>query len=141
MRALLDVNVLVALLDPDHSLHRTATEWFSDHVEQGWASCPVTRNGCTRVMCGAGYHGALPAHAVIERLATATQTQFHEFWPDDVTLLDPKVADSSRIHGPKQVTDLYLLALAVKRRGRFVTFDRHIPTDAISGGNSHLYRL
>jgi predicted nucleic acid-binding protein len=38
MRALLDVNVLIALLDPDHSLHARATGWFASHARSGWYS-------------------------------------------------------------------------------------------------------
>lgn len=131
MRALLDVNVLIALLDADHSLHGPATHWFAAHAAAGWASCPITQNGCVRVMSGSGYPNPLPVSAVVERLIEATSHKLHEFWPDAVSLLDAPVLDASRVHGPRQVTDLYLLALAVSRRGRLVTFDRSIPIDAI----------
>jgi len=131
MRALLDVNVLIALLDTDHSLHDQAMHWFSAHAAEGWASCPITQNGCVRVMSGPGYPSPLPVSAVVERLAEATAHKLHEFWPDEVSFLDAQVVDSSRVHGPRQVTDLYLLALAAKRRGRLVTFDRSIPIEAV----------
>ena len=72
MRALLDVNVLIALLDSDHVSHATATSWFGAHAREGWASCPITQNGCVRVMSHPGYPNALPVGAVIERLADAT---------------------------------------------------------------------
>jgi uncharacterized protein len=72
MRALLDVNVLIALLDSDHSLHTPATSWFKSNSHQGWASCPITQNGCVRVMSNGGYPGALPVRAVVERLALAS---------------------------------------------------------------------
>ncbi len=142
MRALLDVNVLIALLDSDHCLHVPATSWFSGNAHNGWASCPITQNGCVRVMSSPGYPGALPVQAVVERLATASKTRLHEFWPDDLSLLDPALLDPSRIHGPRQITDLYLLALAVKHRGSFVTFDRLISADAVKRAEkSHLVRL
>ena len=131
MRALLDVNVLIALLDADHSLHARATEWFSSQAERGWASCPITQNGCIRIMSHPGYPNALRVSSVIERLAEASSSSCHEFWPDDVTLLDTMVADRARIHGPRQVSDIYLLALAVRRRGQFVTFDTSVSTDAV----------
>jgi len=130
MRALLDVNVLIALLDADHVLHARAVEWFSRHAEQGWASCPITQNGCVRIMAHPGYPNAVPVGAVAGRLAEAVAGPLHEFWPDDVSLLDPHVADTSRIHGPRQLTDVYLLALAVKRQGRFVTFDASVAIEA-----------
>jgi uncharacterized protein len=72
----------------------------------------------------------------------ASKTRLHEFWPDDLSLLDPALLDPSRIHGPRQITDLYLLALAVKHRGSFVTFDRLISTDAVKrAAKGHLVRL
>ena len=142
MRALLDVNVLIALLDADHSLHARATEWFADHAWDGWASCPITQNGCMRVMSHPGYPSALPVRAVMERLEEATSSTFHEFWPDDISLLDARVADSARIHGPRQLTDIYLLALAVRHGGRFVTFDASVSLDAVRGAEkNHMLTL
>lgn len=142
MRALLDVNVLIALLDADHSLHARATQWFAANARRGWASCPITQNGCVRVMSHPGYPHPLTARAVIERLAEATTGPLHEFWPDDVSLLDGGGFDASRIHGPRQITDLYLLALAIRRGGRLVTFDASIALEAVRGaGGKHLVAL
>ena len=141
-RALLDVNVLIALLDSDHSLHGAATAWFRSHAARGWASCPITQNGCVRIMSHPGYPNPLPVRAVMSRLADACASDLHAFWPDDVSLLDAGVADPTRIHGPRQLTDVYLLALAVRHRGRFVTFDASIPPDAVAGASkSHLLVL
>lgn len=133
MRALLDVNVLIALLEADHSLHARATRWFETHARAGWASCPITQNGCVRIMSHPGYPSALPVRAVVERLREATASRYHEFWPDGVSLLDARVADPSRIHGPRQLTDVYLVALAVQHDGRFVTFDASVSPEAIKG--------
>ena len=133
MRALLDVNVLIALLDADHALHARATQWFARHARAGWASCPITQNGCVRIMSHPGYPNALSVRAVMERLAEAGSSAYHEFWPDDISLLDARIADSARIHGPRQLTDLYLLALAVRRGGQFVTFDSSVSLSAIRG--------
>ena len=131
MRALLDVNVLIALLDADHSLHARASEWFAGRARGGWASCPITQNGCARIMSHPGYPNTLPVRAVMQRLGEAVASPLHEFWPDDISLLDAGVADSARIHGPRQLTDVYLLALAVRHRGQFVTFDAAIAVDAV----------
>lgn len=49
MRALLDINVLIALLDVGHVHHRLATDWLGAHLEQGRALCPLTQNGCIRI--------------------------------------------------------------------------------------------
>jgi hypothetical protein len=142
MRALLDVNVLIALLDQDHAMHVPATRWLVAEAGAGWASCPITQNGCVRVMAHPSYPNRLPAGAIMERLAEAVAGTEHEFWPDDVTLLDTRVVDRKRIHGPRQVTDLYLLALAVRRGGRFVSFDASIPRAAIRGAEKrHLVAL
>ena len=93
-------------------------------------------------MSHSSYPHALSVRAVMERLADASATTLHEFWPDSVSLLDAKVADSSRIHGPRQLTDLYLLALAVQNNGRFVTFDTSVSIDAIrKAEKKHLLTL
>ena len=142
MRALLDINVLIAMLDADHSLHERAREWFSRNVQSGWSSCPITQNGCVRIMSHPGYPNALPVRRVMERLREATRSRYHEFWPDDVSVLEPRIADASRIHGPRQLTDLYLLALAVGRGGRLVSFDAAVPLSAIKAAEKrHLVAL
>ena len=142
MRALFDVNVLIALFDADHSLHARATQWFAGHARAGWASCPITQNGCIRIMSHPGYPNALPVRAVMERLEEATASTYHAFWPDDVSLLDARIADAARIHGPRQLTDVYLLALAVRNGGRFVTFDASVSPEAVRGaGKNHLVVL
>ena len=139
MRSLLDVNVLIALLDADHVSHDVAWAWFNRNARGGWASCPLTQNGCIRIMSHARYPSPIPVQSGLERLREATASRHHTFWPDDVTLLDERVADAGRIHGPRQLTDLYLLALAVRHGGRLVTFDRAIATSAIRGaGDKHL---
>lgn len=131
MRALLDVNVLIALLDSDHASHDVAMSWFGKHAPEGWASCPITQNGCVRIMSSRSYPNPLPVQALMNRLAAACSEDVHEFWPDELSLLDPGMVDSTRIHGPRQLTDIYLLALAVRRHGRFVTFDAGVPLAAV----------
>jgi hypothetical protein len=141
MRALLDINVLIALLDPDHSLHPRAREWFRRNAATGWTSCPITQNGCVRITAHPAYPNPLPVRAVMERLREATRSP-HHFWADDVSVLEPRIADASRIHGPRQLTDLYLLALAVHRGGRFVTFDASVSISAIKGAEKrHIVAL
>ena len=127
MQALLDVNVLIALLDSDHTSHGVALMWFAKHAREGWASSPITQNGCVRIMSNPNYPNALPIQAVMKRLADACEEDVHEFWSDEVSLLNPNVVDSTRIHGPRQLTHIYLLALAVEQEGRLVTFDTGVP--------------
>ena len=133
MRALLDVNVVIALLDGDHASHDRATSWFEAHASDGWASCPITQNGCVRVMSHHAYPNALAPAMVIERLAEATSGEFHRFVPDDISLLDRRVIDSTRIHGARQLTDAYLLALALHHGCQLVTFDAAVPRAAVVG--------
>jgi toxin-antitoxin system PIN domain toxin len=133
MRALLDVNVLVALFDGNHSLHAPAMRWFDEQGEGGWATCPITQNGCLRVMSQPGYPERMPIVTIVERLRQAIHHRAHEFWPDDASLLDDKMIDATRVHGHNQVTDVYLLALAVSRGGRLVTLDQAIPIAAVKG--------
>jgi predicted nucleic acid-binding protein len=82
-------------------------------------------------MSSAGYPNPLRVQAVVERLAAACNHNIHEFWQDDITLLDSNLVDSTRIHGPRQLTDIFLLALAVKHAGKLVTFDNGIPLGAV----------
>jgi toxin-antitoxin system PIN domain toxin len=129
-------------LDADHSPHTRATKWFAAHARSGWASCPITQNGCIRIMSHPGYPNALPVRSVMDRLGEASARAFHEFWPDDISLLDTKISIPTRIHGPRQITDLYLLALAVRHHGQFVTFDASVTMDAIKGAEEkHLLIL
>jgi toxin-antitoxin system PIN domain toxin len=142
MRALLDVNVLIALLDSDHASHGSAVAWFSGNGARGWASCPITQNGCVRIMSHPGYPNAFSVVEVVERLRAATAHPAHEFWPDSQSLLDQRLIDPTRVHGPRQLTDVYLLALAVKQGGRLVTFDATIATGAVKGAKpQHLVSL
>ena len=80
-----------------------------------------------------GYPNALPVQAVVERLIEARAGGFHGFCPDSIRLLDGQVADSARIHGPRQITDVYLRALTVRHGGRFDTFDTAVSRDAVVG--------
>jgi uncharacterized protein len=136
MRALLDVNVLIAMLDADHVHHGRAREWFKAEATGGWASCPITQNGCVRIMSQPAYPNPLRPSAVIERLARASQHPLHEFWPADISLLHGQALDPHRLHGPRQVTDAYLLALAVHHGGRLVTFDESVPLSAVPGASA-----
>lgn len=142
MRALLDVNLLVALHDPQHVHHALAADWFGQQASFGWASCPITQNGCLRVMSQPAYPNALPLQALMAALGSSCAAPAHEFWPDDLSLLDRGVFRRERIHGHRQLTDLYLLALAVRRGGRFATLDARIPLGAVPGaGPQHLVVL
>jgi predicted nucleic acid-binding protein len=72
-RALLDVNVLIALLDADHSHHRRASQWLAEHIAAGRSSCAFMQNGCVRIMSQPDYPSPLPTAQVAARLAQATR--------------------------------------------------------------------
>jgi uncharacterized protein len=132
MRALLDVNVLIALLDAGHAYHARASDWLAQNLDSGWASCPITQNGCIRIMSQPAYPNSRPAGEVAQRLGEAAATRFHEFWADSLSLLEPGVLNWRHVLGSRQVTDAYLLALAVRNGGRFVTFDGGVGTAAVA---------
>lgn len=131
-RALLDVNVLVALFDPDHLHHEPAHRWLAEHRSSGWATCPLTENGVVRVLANPAYSPSAERPAEIaRRLAAFRESGQHAFWPDDVSLCDTGAFNLTV--GYRQLTDTYLLGLAVKHRGRLATFDRSIPLKAVRG--------
>ncbi|MGD9588932.1 MAG: TA system VapC family ribonuclease toxin [Pyrinomonadaceae bacterium] len=138
MRALLDVNLLIALLDPDHIFHERGHEWWAANHEIGWASCPLTENGVVRIMSNPNYSERLDYSPgdLIKLLRRFAKQSDHEFWPDDLSFRDKKAFAFERIHGSRQLTDVYLLALAARNGGRLVTFDSGIPLSAVTGANA-----
>jgi len=138
MRALLDINLLIALFDPDHNFHDRAHHWWAAHMKKGWASCPLTENGVVRIMAHPGYSKKMhfSPSDLITRLRTFADQTDHEFWPDDISLRDPTVFTAERVHGSRQITDLYLLALAAKYGGRLATFDATISLGAITSART-----
>lgn len=132
--ALLDVNLLVALFDPDHVHHDLAHDWFSDNRASGWATCPVTENGVVRVLSNPNYESPVSSvAAILERLSRFRSSGHHLFWTDTVSLTDGTVFTPTLIRGHRQLTDVYLLGLAVKHGGRLATFDRAIGAGAVVG--------
>ena len=136
MRVLFDVNVLIALFDPRHIHHHRAHTWWEHNRASGWASCPLTQNGFVRVLSQPGYPNSVATPAAIRILGKAVRTPDHAFWPDDLSITSGNQFRSERMLGPKQVTDLYLLSLAVQRDGRLATFDRTVPLSAVVGATS-----
>lgn len=135
-RALLDVNMLIALLDADHVHHRRATQWLEHHIDAGWASCAITQNGCVRIMSQPRYPNPLPTAQVAARLHAATQTPHHLFVPSSTSLLDEALFDTQQLLGHRQVTDAWLLGLAVTHGLRFVTFDASPPLRVVRGATA-----
>lgn len=134
--ALLDVNVLVALFDPDHVHHEAAHAWFGANRKGGWATCPLTENGLVRILSNVAYSGAqVSAALVVERLTAFAASGQHVFWAADISLRDRRLFKWPAPVTHRQITDVYLLGLARHRGGRLATFDRHIPVAAVVGAN------
>jgi uncharacterized protein len=139
--ALLDVNLLVALFDPEHVHHQVAHDWFSEYGDL-WATCPLTENGALRVLSNPAFELRMPVARVATALRRLCERSDHRFWPDDVSLLESTVVDFIHVRGYKQLSDVYLLALAVKNSGRLVTLDDGIPMAAVKGARpEHLVVL
>lgn len=131
MRALLHVSFLLALFDSNHVGHTPARRWLEANIQHGWASCALTQNGFVRVVSQPRYPNRITAAAAILRLSAACTSGHHVFRPCDVSLVDPAHIEPTSVLGPNQVTNLYLLALAVRHDDRLVTLDRRITIRAV----------
>ena len=130
---LLDVNVLIALIDPAHVFHASAHAWFARNRKFGWATCPITENGCLRILSKPGYpFPGLTVELVRDILAQMAEVEGHRFWPDSVSILEAGRFDLAEA-GPKILTDLYLLRLAAAYEGRLITFDRTVHWQWVGG--------
>lgn len=133
MRHLLDINLIIALMDPDHVFHQRAHEWWGESGKP-WASCPLTENGFIRITASAAYSTGQTA-TVLEmasRLSAFAIHSDHEFWADDFSITDTAIFDHGLTLSSKHLTDLYLLEMAARNKGCLVTFDRNIPENAVS---------
>ena len=130
---LLDTNVLIALVDHSHVHNPQATAFFRQCMLDGWATCPLTENGFIRILGHPGYTGGPGSPDEARKLLAAYRAApGHLFWPDDLSLHDSHLFPSLPVS--KHLTDVYLLALAVKHGGRFATFDRRIDPTLTPGG-------
>lgn len=129
----------MALLDAVHPHHARASNWFSVNGVYGWLTCPLTQNGCVRILSQPNYPGAFSVAEAMAGLQVAISSEHHRFILDDISLLDDAQVNARRMLGYRQITDVYLLALAVSNDARLVTLDRRIPLDAVHGANeTHL---
>ncbi len=140
--ALLDVNVLIALIDRRHVHHEQAHGWFADAQAHGWATCPLTQNAVLRILGQPRYPNSPGPPAVVAPLmAEWIRHPQHQFWPDSLSLLDANRVDAARLLEASQLTDTYLLALAVARGGRLASFDRRLSCAGVAGGREALWLI
>ncbi len=140
---LLDVNVLIALFDPGHIHHDAAHDWFASVGSAAWATCPLTENGFARVLSNPAFPGRRTTAAdAVARLGQLTRSPGHNFWEDGVSILDPSRFVISALTGHREITDAYLLALAVSRSGALATLDDGIRLSTVVGAEpQHLVVL
>ena len=135
-RLLLDVNVWLALFDERHVHHLRANELLAD-PQLRIASCPMTENGVFRILSMPSYFlGRLTYPQIREMMQKVCSDVDHEFWPDDLSLRADDVLDWSRITGHNQITDAYLLALAVKHDACFASFDQKITLSSVKNAKA-----
>ncbi len=142
--SLLDVNVLIALMDPLHIHHESAHRWWARDTGKAWATCAITENGLARVLTQMRYPNRVDT--VAEALSLLGQwkgahASTHRWWPCDVSLTDQALFEADKILGHRSVTDVYLLGLARRQGGRVASFDRSWPWEALVGGSSDLVEL
>jgi uncharacterized protein len=141
-RLLLDINVWLALLDERHVHHRAANGLIQRPGVR-IATCTLVENGVLRIMAMPSYFlGQLSFSAIRDMLRLVCAQTDHAFWPDDLSLRGDDVIDWSRVSGHNQITDAYLLALAVAHGGAFASFDQRIARSAVRGAQAeHLVLL
>jgi uncharacterized protein len=126
---LLDVNALIALLWPSSEFHLLVRTWFRDHASNGWATCPITQCGFVRVISNPALSPDAPSIAeALSLLQLNLAHSGHVFWPDDLDLVGAITHSGARLQGHRQITDAYLLGLAMQRKGQLATLDRSLVT-------------
>ena len=131
---LLDASVLIALAWPEHSSHQRAGRWFAAHATGGWATCPITQAALVRVLSNPAFspRALTPADA-LHVLKNNLELPGHHFWSDAITLGEALERIPTRLAGHRQVTDAYLVGLAMHNRGKVATLDRGILQFAPAG--------
>ena len=124
---LLDTNLLIALLWPSHERHELALKWFTRHRAKGWATCPMTQAGFVRIVSNPAFsRDAVQPREAVQVLSANTAAKDHTFWPDALPLSEAVAFAGVRLMGHQQVTDAYLLGLAIGRGGVLATLDQRI---------------
>ncbi len=136
---LLDVNVLIALVDPAHLQHDQAHKWFARVGHKGFATCPLTENGLVRIIGHPKYPNSPgPPSAVVQSLMAIRGLSGHKFWPDKISIADDAFFASALLSSHSRVTDSYLLALAHANGGRLATMDQKLTTEAVPNAHKSL---
>lgn len=136
---LLDVNVLIALVHELHIGHTKVRAWFDEMRPKHWATCPVTEAGFVRITSNLHLSDhPVEVREAMQMLGLITRLPGHRFWPMDITFSEAVQPFQERLFGHRQVTDAYLLGLAIKNKGRLVTMDRGVEALAGEGYRQHV---
>ena len=136
---LLDVNVLIALVDPAHIQHDHAHGWFAATGRKAFATCPLTENGLVRIVGNPKYPNSPgPPHEVLKTLLAIRSLPGHRFWPDSISIADDQHLAGRLLSSHTRVTDSYLLALAKSHGGRLATMDQKLATEVVADGTDAL---
>ena len=131
---LLDANVLIALAWPEHEFHERVGRWFARHSRSGWATCPITQAAFVRILSNPAFSpNALSPGNALRVLGTNLSLPNHEFWPDSISVPDAVEVMGTRLRGHQQITDAYLVGLALHHRGKLATMDEGIVAWAVEG--------
>ena len=131
---LLDANVLIALAWPEHEFHERVGRWFARHSRSGWATCPITQAAFVRILSNPAFSpNALSPGNALRVLETNLSLPNHEFWPDSISVPDAVEVMGTRLRGHQQITDAYLVGLALHHRGKLATMDEGIVAWAVEG--------
>jgi uncharacterized protein len=124
---LLDVNVLIALLWPPHESHARAQRWFAQNARHGWATCAMTQAGFVRIVSNPAFsRRAVSPRDALEVLRGSLQHPRHHFWTEDIAVTESLAQFGRRLLGHQQITDAYLLGLAIQKKGRLATLDARL---------------
>jgi uncharacterized protein len=127
--SLLDANVLIALAWPTHAAHGRVKKWFENHGQNGWATCPFTQGAFVRILSNPAFSPhALSVAEAMRLLRLNVQHPAHRFWPADIRLDEAVQSFHDRLVGHQQVTDAYLLGLAIHKKGKLTTLDKSVVT-------------
>lgn len=136
---LLDVNVLIALVDPAHVQHDQAHEWFARTGHKAFATCPLTENGLVRIIGHPKYPNSPgPPSAVLKSLVAIRGLAGHKFWADDLSIADERFFAPELLSSHSRVSDSYLLALAHAKGGRLATMDQKLAAEVVPGAKRAL---
>jgi uncharacterized protein len=139
IRYLLDVNVLIALVDPAHVQHDSVHDWFGRTGSKAFATCPITENGLLRIVGHPKYPNSPgPPSTVVDALRAIRALPGHAFWPDSISLAGTALVEAALLSNHARVTDSYLLALAKANQGRLATMDQKLATEVVTDGKNAL---